>query len=71
MLFPPVAALIRTPRSVEERPTFCAFVGGDWGSNSGLHTCKAGTRLLPGLYLTLVILEMGSHKLFIQAGLEP
>jgi hypothetical protein len=45
----------------------------DWGLNSELHTCKAGTLLLePQLQsiFALVILEMGSHELFAQTNLE-
>jgi hypothetical protein len=43
----------------------------DWGLNSGLCTCKAGALLLEAhLHFALVILGMGSHELFAQAGLE-
>jgi hypothetical protein len=47
----------------------------DWGLNSGLCTCKAGSisalSVTPPVHFDLIIFDMGSHKLFAQAGLEP
>jgi hypothetical protein len=42
------------------------FFWWNWGLNSGLHTCKAGTTAwaTPPFHFVLVILEMGSLELF-------
>jgi hypothetical protein len=48
--------------------------GGDWGLNSRLCPCQAGTPLLEPHHqpvFALVMLEMGSSKLFAGTGLEP
>jgi hypothetical protein len=51
-------------------PVFFSFLGE--GVSSRLCTCKAGALPLePHLHFALVILEMGAHKLFAWAGLEP
>jgi hypothetical protein len=49
---------------------FILFCGGgqDWDLNLELFACKVST--LP-VHFALVILELGSLKLFAQAGLEP
>jgi hypothetical protein len=49
------------------------FFQWDWSLNSGFHTHSAGTLPLepPHLHFALVILEMGFHELFSQAGLDP
>jgi hypothetical protein len=48
--------------------------GGDWGLNSGIHTCQAGALLLES-YLQSIILWLfwrwKSYKLFAWAGIEP
>jgi hypothetical protein len=54
------------------------FFWWDWGLNSGLHVCKAGAHkasiLSPEPHSQFILLwlfwRLGSHKLFIQAGLE-
>jgi hypothetical protein len=47
---------------------FFFFFLQDWALNSGHHACKAGAPLLDHAF-GLLILEMGFHELFAQAGL--
>jgi hypothetical protein len=44
------------------------FIWWDWNLNSDLQACKS--KLVPHLYFALVILEMGSVKLFAQVALN-
>jgi hypothetical protein len=44
----------------------------DWGLNSGLYSCKAGTLLLdPPLILLWLFWKWEALELFAQAGLKP